>query len=99
MNHKLKIKPLGDRVVVSHAEPAEMSNGGILLPECAKTAPTEATVVALGTGGRDAKGNKVPFEVALGDLVLVSKYGGTDIKVDGKNYKLLNSSDILGIIT
>ena len=94
----LKIKPLGDRVLVEPAEEKEVKKGGIIIPDSAKEKPQESVVVALGTGKTDDDGNKVPFEVKKGDTVLVSKYGGTEIKIDGKEYKILNSDDILAIV-
>jgi len=94
----LKVKPLGDRVLVEAAEEKEVKKGGIIIPDTAKEKPMEANVVALGTGKTDDDGKKIPFEVKVGDRVLVSKYGGTEIKLDGKEYKLLNADDLLGII-
>ena len=94
----INLKPLGDRVLVEPAEEKEVKKGGIIIPDTAKEKPTEGIVRALGTGKTDDDGKKVPFEVKVGDRVLVSKYGGTEVKLDGKEYKLLNSDDILGII-
>lgn len=94
----LNVKPLGDRVLVEAVEEKETKKGGIIIPDSAKEKPTEAVVVALGTGKTDEDGKKVPFEVKKGDRVLISKYGGTEVKVEGKEYKLLNSDDILAII-
>jgi chaperonin GroES len=94
----LNIKPLGDRVLVEAVEEKEVKKGGIIIPETAKEKPMESIVVALGTGKTDDNGKKVPFEVKEGDRVLVSKYGGTEIKLNGKEYKILNSDDILAII-
>ena len=94
----LNIKPLGDRILVEPAEEKETKKGGIIIPDSAKEKPTEGVVRALGTGKTDDKGNKVPFEVKVGDRVLVSKYGGTEVKLDGKEYKLLNSDDVLAIL-
>jgi chaperonin GroES len=92
------IKPLGDRVLVEPVEEKETKKGGIIIPDSAKEKPTEGIVRALGTGKTDDEGKKVPFEVKVGDRVLISKYGGTEIKLDDKDYKLLNSDDILAII-
>ena len=92
------LKPLGDRVLVEPAEEKEIKKGGIIIPDTAKEKPQEGIIVALGTGKIDDNGNKVPFEVKKGDRVLVSKYGGTEIKLDGKEYKILNTDDILAII-
>jgi len=97
-NMALNVKPLGDRILVEAVEEKEVKKGGIIIPDSAKEKPTESVVVALGTGKTDDKGNKVPFEVKKGDRVLVSKYGGTEIKVDGKEYKILNSDDILAVL-
>lgn len=94
----LNVKPLGDRVLVEPAEEKEVKKGGIIIPDSAKEKPTEGIVRALGTGKTDDNGKKVPFEVKVGDRVLISKYGGTEIKLDGKEYKLLNADDILAII-
>ncbi len=92
------VKPLGDRVLVEPVEEKEVKKGAIIIPDSAKEKPTEAVVIALGTGKTDDNGKKVPFEVKKGDRVLVSKYGGTEIKLDGKEYKILNSDDLLAII-
>ena len=94
----LKVKPLGDRVLVEAAEEKEVTKGGIIIPDSAKEKPMESVVVALGTGKTDDNGKKVPFEVKKGDRVLVSKYGGTEIKLDDKEYRILNSDDILAVI-
>jgi chaperonin GroES len=94
----INVKPLGDRVLVEPAEEKEVKKGGIIIPDSAKEKPVESIVVALGTGKTNDKGEKVPFEVKKGDRVLTSKYGGTEIKIDGKEYKILNSEDILAVI-
>lgn len=94
----INVKPLGDRVLVEPVEEKEVKKGAIIIPDSAKEKPTEALVIALGTGKTDDNGKKVPFEVKKGDRVLVSKYGGTEIKLDGKEYKILNSDDLLAII-
>jgi chaperonin GroES len=94
----LNVKPLGDRVLVEPVEEKEVKKGGIIIPDTAKEKPMESVIVALGTGKTDDNGKKVPFEVKKGDHVLVSKYGGTEIKLDGKEYKILNSDDILAVL-
>ena len=94
----LNVRPLGDRILVEAAEEKEVKKGGIIIPDSAKEKPTERIVVALGTGKTDDNGKKVPFEVKKGDRVLVSKYGGTEIKLNDKEYKILSSEDILAII-
>jgi chaperonin GroES len=94
----VNLKPLGDRVLVEPAEEKEQKKGGIIIPDTAKEKPMESVVVALGTGKTDDNGKKVPFEVKKGDRILCSKYGGTEIKLDGKEYKILSSDDILAVI-
>jgi chaperonin GroES len=94
----LNVRPLGDRILVEPAEEKETKKGGIIIPDSAKEKPTESIVVALGTGKTDDNGKKVPFEVKKGDRVLVSKYGGTEIKLNDKEYKILSSEDILAVI-
>lgn len=94
----MNIKPLGDRVLVEALEEKEQIKGGILIPDSAKEKPQEAKVIALGTGKTDEKGNRVPFDVKVGDVVIVSKYGGTEIKYNDKEYKILNSDDIQAIV-
>ena len=93
-----KIQPLGQRVLVKRVDEEEKSAGGIIIPDTAKEKPQEAEVVSLGTGGKDDDGNAIEFTVAIGDTVLSSKYGGTDVKVDGDDLLIVNESDILGII-
>jgi len=94
----LNVKPLGDRVLVEPQEEREVKKGGIIIPDSAKEKPTEGVIRALGTGKKDDNGKVLPFEVKVGDRVLISKYGGTEIKIDGKEYKLLNSDDILAVV-
>src|SRR5437667_695406 len=94
----VNLKPLGDRVLVEPVEEKEVKKGGIIIPDTAKEKPTEGLIVALGTGKTDDNGKKVPFEVKKGDRVLISKYGGTEIKLNGKEYKILNSDDILAVV-
>ena len=92
------IKPIGDRVLVKPLEEKEVKKGGIIIPDSAKEKPQEGEVVALGTGKLDDKGEKIAFTVKKGDKVLISKYGGTEIKVDGESYLIMREDDILGII-
>ncbi len=94
----MNIKPLGDRVLVEALEAKEQVKGGIFIPDSAKEKPQEAKVIALGTGKLDDNGKRLPFEVKVGDIVIVSKYGGTEIKFDDKEYKILNSDDIQAVI-
>lgn len=95
----INIKPLGDRVLVEAIEDeGEVKEGGIIIPESAKEKPMQSKVVALGTGKTDDDGKKVPFEVKVGDTILTSKYGGTEIKYEGKEYKIYSASDILAVL-
>ena len=95
---KVNVRPLGDRVLVQTLEESEVKKGGIIIPDTAKEKPQEGKVVALGTGKRDEDGKVIPFVVKAGDKVLISKYGGTEIKVDGESYLIMREDDILGII-
>jgi chaperonin GroES len=94
------VKPLGARILVEGAmEPStDNKKGGIIIPDSAKEKPLESIVVTLGTGKTDEHGKKVPFEVKKGDRVLVSRYGGTEIKSNGKEYKIVNAEDVLAVI-
>ena len=94
----LNIKPLGDRLLVEAVEEKETKKGGIIIPDSAKEKPQEGIVRVLGTGKTGDDGKKIAFEVKVGDRVLVSKYGGTEIKLDGKEYKIFGSDDLLAII-
>ena len=93
-----KIKPLGPRVLIKRLDEQEESSGGIIIPDTSKEKPQEAEVVGLGTGGKDENGNDIEFTVKKKDKVLISKYGGTDIKIDGKDLLIVNETDILAII-
>jgi len=95
---KVNIKPLGDRVLVHTIDEKEVKQGGIIIPDTAKEKPQEGEVVALGTGKRDEDGKLVEFTVKAGDKVLISKYGGTEVKIDGDSYLIMREDDILGII-
>ena len=94
----MKVRPLADRILVKREEPSETVRGGIIIPDTAKEKPQEGKVIAVGTGKLDDKGNKIPFNVKKGDRVLMPKYGGTEVKVDGKEYQIVREEDILGIL-
>ena len=94
----VKIRPLGDRVLVKPIEEAEVKKGGIFIPDTAREKPQEGEVVALGTGKRDEDGKLIDFTVKKGDKVLISKYGGTEVKLDGASYLIMREDDILGIV-
>jgi chaperonin GroES len=95
---EVKVKPLGDRVLIQPLEEKEAKNGSIIIPDTAKEKPQEGTVVAVGTGKLDDSGKKIEFNVKVGNKVLISKYGGTEIKIDGENYLIMREDDVLGII-
>lgn len=92
------IKPIGHRVLVKRAEAEKKTAGGLFLPDNSQEKPQEATVIALGTGGRDKDGKEIPFNVSVDNKVLITKYGGTEVTFDGTKYIILNESDILAII-
>ena len=94
----VKIQPIGDRVLVKMVEDVEQIKGGIIIPDSAKEKPQEAEVIALGTGKTDKDGHIVAFQVQVGDRVVISKYGGTEVKFGDEKYTLLREDDILGII-
>ncbi len=94
----MKLKPLGDRIVVKVLSQEEKTRGGIVLPDTAKEKPQEAEVVAVGSGRVLDNGQKMPLEVKEGDKVLFSKYGGTEVKVDGEEYLILSERDVLAIV-
>ena len=96
----LKVRPVGDRIFAEPVEEKELKGkkGGIIIPDTAKEKPMESVVVAVGTGKTGDDGKKIPLEVKKGDRVLVSKYGGTEIKLEGKDYKIVNGDDILAVI-
>lgn len=94
----LNLKPLADRLVVEPKEREETLPSGLVLPETAKEKPQEGTVLAAGPGRRDDDGNRVAMDVAVGDVVLYAKYGGTEVKIDGKKLLILKESDILAIV-
>ena len=93
----MKIKPLGDRVVVKMTESEETTKSGIVLPGTAKEKPQIAEVVAVGPG-TTVDGKEVKMEVKVGDKVLLSKYAGTEVKIDGEEYTILKQGDILGVV-
>ena len=94
----LKLKPLGNRVVVEPVEQEEITAGGIVLPETAKEKPQKGKVLSSGPGDRDDKGKYIPMDVKEGDTVLFAKYAGTEIKVEGKKLLILRESDLLAIV-
>ena len=94
----INVGPLADRVIVHPLEEKEVKKGDIIIPDTAKEKPQEGTVAAVGTGKLDDNGKKNEFNVKVGDKVLISKYGSTEIKIDAENYLIMREDDILGII-
>jgi len=94
----MKIRPLGDRVLIKPLESEEKKIGSILIPDTAKEKPMEGLVVEAGTGKVNDKGEKVPMEVKKNDKVLYGKYSGTEVKIDSAEYLIMKESDILAII-
>jgi chaperonin GroES len=94
----LKLKPLGDRVVVEPIEQEDVTAGGIVLPETAKEKPQKGLILAIGPGARDDSGKRIVLDVAVNDTVLFAKYAGTEIKIESKKYLILRESDILAIL-
>lgn len=92
------LKPLGDRVVIELVETEEKTASGIVLPDTAKEKPQEGRVIAVGPGRVTDKGERIPVEVKEGDKVIYSKYSGTEVKHDGKEYLILRESDILAVV-
>jgi chaperonin GroES len=94
----MKIRPLNDRLLVKRLKEEEKTAGGIIIPDSAKEKPAEGEVIAVGPGKTNDKGERVALQVKSGDRVLFSKYGGTDVKLDGEDYLIMREDDILGII-
>lgn len=95
----MNLKPLGDRLVVEPKEQDQTTPSGLVLPETAKEKPQEGEVIAVGPGRRDDDGNRIAMDVSVGDRVMYAKYGGTEVKIDGKKLLIVKESDILAIIT
>jgi chaperonin GroES len=93
----MELKPLGDNVVVKQAEAEQTTKSGFIIPDSAQEKPQKGTVVAVGEG-RFEKGHRVPVDVKVGDLVIYSKYGGTDVKIDEVEYKILKATDIYAVL-
>ena len=93
-----KLTPLGDRVVVKPTPREEMTKSGLVLPDTAKEKPQEGEVVAVGPGRLTEEGKRVAVEVKKGDRILVGKYSGTDVKIDGTEYVILREDDVLGVL-
>lgn len=95
---KLNIRPLQDRVLIKRLDQGEQVAGGIIIPDTAKEKPQEAEVIAVGSGKLDDDGKRLPMDVEVGDKVLVGKYSGSDIKIDGEDYVILREDEVLAVI-
>ena len=95
---KVAIKPLEDRIVVQASDAESTTASGLVIPDTAKEKPQEGTVVAVGPGRIDANGNRVPLDVNVGDVVIYSKYGGTEVKYSGQDYLVLSARDLLAVV-
>ncbi len=94
----MKIRPLGDRLLVKREEPSETVRGGIIIPDSAKEKPQEGKVVAVGKGRLDEDGKHVQMEVKKGDRILMGKYAGTEVKLDGEEHIIMREDDVLAIL-
>ena len=94
----MKVKPLGDRVLVKRVDAEETVKGGIIIPDSAKEKPMEGKVIAVGSGRVKKDGSRAALEIKVGDRVLVGKYAGTEIKIDDKEHVILKEDEVLGII-
>lgn len=95
---KTKLKPLGNRVLAKRLEAEEKMKGGIILPDTAKKKQETAQIIAIGTGKKDKKGDLIPFSVKVGDKILMDKYSGQEVSLDGEEYVILNADDIIAIV-
>ena len=93
----MKIRPLGDKIVIKVIEDTEQTTGGIFIPDSAKEKPQKGEVVAVGSGKTNEKGEKEPMEVKVGDIVLYAKYAGSEVKIDGVEYEIVSIRDALAV--
>lgn len=94
----LNLKPLGNRIVVEPLEQEEKTSAGLYLPDTAKEKPQQGVVLAIGPGDRDEKGERIPMDVKVDDIVLFAKYAGTEVKIDGKKILIMRENDLLAIV-
>ena len=94
----MKVRPLNDRILIKRLEEEEMTKGGIIIPDSAKEKPAEGEVIAVGKGKINDKGDRIKMDVKVGDRVLFSKYGGTDVKLDGVDHLIMREDDILAVV-
>ncbi len=94
----MKVRPLNDRILVKRLEEEEKTKGGIIIPDSAKEKPAEGKVIAVGKGKINDNGDRIKLDVKVGDRVLFSKYGGTDVKIDGEDHLIMREDDVLAIV-
>ena len=94
----ISIKPLEDRIVIRQVEAEQTTASGLVIPDTAKEKPQEGEVIAVGPGRVDVNGNRVPVDVKVGDTVIYSRYGGTEVKYEGQEYQILSSRDVLAVV-
>ncbi len=94
-----KVKPLGDRILVRRVEEEEVHRGGLIIPDTAKEKPQQAEVLAVGPGRVNEEGKRIPLEVKTGDRILMGKYAGTEVKLDGEECLILREDDVLAVIS
>jgi chaperonin GroES len=94
----MKLKPLGDRLIVEPIEQEELTASGIVLPETAKEKPMQGKVLAIGPGARKEDGSRIPMDVSTGDTVLYARYAGTKVKIENKKYLIFKETDVLAIV-
>ena len=94
----ISIKPLEDRIVIHQVEAEQTTASGLVIPDTAKEKPQEGEVIAVGPGRVDDSGNRIPVDVKVGDVVIYSRYGGTEVKYDGQEFQILSSRDVLAVV-
>lgn len=94
----MAVKPLADRILVKRVVVEEQKQGSLYIPDSAKEKPQEATVVAVGPGKQNDEGKRIPLEVKVGDRILISKYGGTEVKINGEEHLIMREDDVLAIL-
>lgn len=94
----ISIKPLEDRIVIRQVEAEQTTASGLVIPDTAKEKPQEGEVIAVGPGHVDDNGNRIPVDVKVGDVVIYSRYGGTEVKYDGQEFQILSSRDVLAVV-
>ena len=94
----MKFRPLHDRVVIERIDAEAKTAGGVIIPDTAKEKPQQGKVIAVGPGGRDENGKLIPIDLKVGDRILFGKWSGTEVKIDAREYLIMNESDIMGVL-